>query len=436
LTERRQALGGSLPVRKPKPIEIEVPSLDLFSESLEGSRGRSVSTTMAFVRILTALLKEPKVGRYVVPIIPDEARTFGMESLFRQCGIYASQGQLYKPVDSEMFLYYKEAKDGQILEEGITEAGSMSSLTAAGTAYANYGVPMIPFFTYYSMFGFQRIGDLIWAFADSRGKGFLMGATAGRTTLAGEGLQHQDGHSHVLSSTIPTCHSYDPAFAYEIAVIVQDGIRRMYGAAEDRFYYLTIGNEDYAQPAMPEGVNDGILRGMYRFQAAEGGSPQIHLFGSGSILNEALRARDLLRDRYQVIADVWSVTSYNELRRDALEVERWNRLHPAEKPRTPYLLEALHNASAPIVAASDYMKIVPDQIAPWLPGRLTSLGTDGFGRSENREHLRRFFEVNAESIAAAALARLARDGKFDATRAQQAVKELGLDPESADPAKR
>jgi pyruvate dehydrogenase E1 component len=359
-----------------------------------------------------------------------------MESLFRQCGIYASQGQLYKPVDSEMFLYYKEAKDGQILEEGITEAGSMSSLTAAGTAYANYGVPMIPFFTYYSMFGFQRIGDLIWAFADSRGKGFLMGATAGRTTLAGEGLQHQDGHSHVLSSTIPTCHSYDPAFAYEIAVIVQDGIRRMYGAAEDRFYYLTIGNEDYAQPAMPEGVNDGILRGMYRFQAAEGGSPQIHLFGSGSILNEALRARDLLRDRYQVIADVWSVTSYNELRRDALEVERWNRLHPAEKPRTPYLLEALHNASAPIVAASDYMKIVPDQIAPWLPGRLTSLGTDGFGRSENREHLRRFFEVNAESIAAAALARLARDGKFDATRAQQAVKELGLDPESADPAKR
>ncbi len=435
LHERRKALGGYLPGRNPMHIELKSPPLTDFKEALDGSQGREVSTTMAFVRILTKLLKDPGLGKYIVPIVPDEARTFGMDSLFRQWGIYASQGQLYKPVDADVFLFYKESKDGQILEEGITEAGSMASFTAAGTSYANYGVPMIPFFTYYSMFGFQRIGDLIWAFADSRGKGFLMGGTAGRTTLSGEGLQHQDGHSLVLSSTVPTCASYDPAYAYELAVIIQDGIRRMYQEQEHLFYYLTMGNEDYAQPPMPEGVTEGILKGIYKFRAASVWPAQVMLFGSGSILNEAIRAQTLLSSRYGVQADVYSVTSYNELRRDALSVERWNRMHPAEPARKPYILQAIEGTAAPIIAASDYMKIVSDQIAPWLPGRMTSLGTDGFGRSDNRKHLRRHFEVDAESIAAAALSRLARDGQFDAQRAQAAIVELGLKPESMDPAR-
>src|SRR5271165_702691 len=430
---RRDAMGGSLPARVVKKIELQAPPIELLAESIAGSNGREVSTTMAFVRVLTLLLKDRSIGKYIVPIIPDEARTFGMESLFRQYGIYASRGQLYTPVDSENFLFYREAYNGQILEEGITEAGSMSSFTAAGTAYATYGVPMIPFFIYYSMFGFQRIGDLIWAFADSRGKGFLMGGTGGRTTLSGEGLQHQDGHSLVLASTVPTCHTYDPAFAYEMAVIIQDGIRRMYEAMEDRFYYIMMYNENYAQPAMPEGAQEGILRGIYRYKHAEGGEAQINLFGSGTILNEVLRAQQILAEKYQVRADVWSVTSYNELRRDALEVERWNRLHPAETPRTPYILEALKGVEGPIVASSDYMKIVPDQLAPWLPNRLVSLGTDGFGRSDNRESLRKFFENGAEAIAGAALSRLARDGKFDKERAKAAIVELGLNPESPDP---
>jgi len=436
LQERRKAMGGSLPARTVPKITIQAPPLDLFAESVAGSQGREVSTTMAFVRVLTLLLKDHALSKYIVPIIPDEARTFGMESLFRQYGIYASRGQLYKPVDSENFLFYKEAQNGQILEEGITEAGSMASFTAAGLAYSTYGVPMIPFFIYYSMFGFQRIGDLVWAFADARGKGFLMGGTAGRTTLSGEGLQHQDGHSLILSSTVPTCHSYDPAYAYEIAVIVQDGIRRMYQEMEDRFYYLTIYNENYPQPAMPESVTEGILRGIYRYQAAVGGKPQLHLFGSGPILNEALRAQKILAENYKVAADVWSVTSYNELRRDALEVERWNRLHPAEPARKTYLEQVLEKVEGPIIASTDYMKAVADQIAPWLPGRLTSLGTDGFGRSENREHLRKHFENGAEAIAAAALSRLARDGKFDKAKAQKAIGELGLSPDSVDPVKK
>jgi pyruvate dehydrogenase E1 component len=309
----------------------------------------------------------------------------------------------------------------------------MASFTAAGTAYANYGVPTIPFFVYYSMFGFQRIGDLIWAFGDSRGKGFLMGGTAGRTTLLGEGLQHQDGHSLVLSSTFPTCHSYDPAYAYEIAVIVQDGIRRMYQEMEDRFYYLTICNENYTQPAMPEGAQEGILRGIYKFKAAEG-APAVHLFGSGPIFNEALRAQQILAEKYGVQADVWSVTSYNELRRDAMTVDRWNRLHPDQPAKTPYLVEILKGATEPIIAATDFMKAVPDQIAPWLPGRMVTLGTDGFGRSDNRFHLRRHFENDAESIVSAALARLSRDGKFDAARAAAAIRELGIDPEKRDAA--
>ncbi|MBI3683390.1 MAG: pyruvate dehydrogenase (acetyl-transferring), homodimeric type [Acidobacteria bacterium] len=436
LKERREALGGYLPARRPKPIHIKAPPLTAFRDSIAGSQGREVSTTMAFVGVLRSLLKDSQIGEYVVPIIPDEARTFGMESLFRQYGIYASQGQLYTPVDSDNFLYYKEAKEGQILEEGITEAGSMASFTAAGTAYASYGIPMIPFYTYYSMFGFQRVGDLMWAFADSRGKGFLMGGTAGRTTLAGEGLQHQDGHSHLLMSAIPTCATYDPAYAYEIAVIVQDGIRRMYENDEARFYYITIGNENYPQPPMPEGVAEGIVGGIYRIQAASNAEPVAHLFGSGSILNEALKAQKILAETYHVSTDVWSVTSYNELRRDALECERWNRLHPAEAPRTPYLLKALEGAAGPIVAAIDYMKIVADQLAPWLGSRLVSLGADGFGRSEDRAHLRRFFEVDASSIAAAALSRLARDGRFDAAKAQRAMKDLGIDTESADPVRR
>ena len=435
LKQRLEAMGGPLPARNPVPAGFKAPALDVLAESIGGSQGREVSTTMAYVRILTLLLKDREIGKYVVPIVPDEARTFGMESLFRQIGIYASQGQLYNPVDSNMFLYYKEAKDGQILEEGITEAGAMASFTAAGTSYATYGVPMIPFFSYYSMFGFQRVGDLVWAFADSRGKGFMMGGTAGRTTLSGEGLQHCDGHSIVLSSVVPTCHTYDPAYACEMAVIVQDGIRRMYEAMEDRFYYITMYNENYAQPQMPQGVEQGILRGIYRYKQADGGDAQIHLFGSGPILNEALRAQQILAEKYQVRADVWSVTSYNELRRDALEVERWNRLHPAEPARTPYLLEALKEAAGPIVASTDYMKIVPDQLAPWLPGRLVSLGTDGFGRSDSREYLRKFFENGAEAIAGAALSRLARDGKFEPSKAAAALTELGLDPERPDPAR-
>ncbi len=436
LKGRREALGGYLPARSPKKIELKAPSLDTFNESLGGSRGREASTTTAFVAVLKALLKNPDLGKYVVPIIPDEARTFGMESMFRERGIYAHSGQLYKPVDSDVLMYYKESKDGQILEEGITEAGGLGSFTAAGTAYANLGVPMIPFFIYYSMFGFQRVGDLIWAFADSRGKGFLVGGTAGRTTLLGEGLQHDDGHSQVLSTVVPTCISYDPAYAYEIAVIVQDGIRRMYENNEDRFYYLTVCNENYVQPPMPEreGIHEGILRGLYLYKESETGKADVTLFGSGPILNEALKAQQILAEKYGVGAHVWSVTSYNELRRDALTVERWNRLHPSEPERTPYLLQALSTVDMPIIAATDYMKVVADQIAPWLPGRLTSLGTDGFGRSDNREHLRHHFENDAVNIVAAALARLARWGRYDANKAKQAIQELGLNPERLDPA--
>ena len=435
LREHRQALGGYMPLRETPPCSIEMPGPEPFAEALEGSRGRAVSTTMAFVSLLRQLLKDPKVGKFVVPIIPDEGRTFGMESLIRQVGIYASEGQLYKPHDIDTVLYYKESKDGQLLEEGITEAGSMASFTAAGTAYSNYGVDMIPFFAYYSMFGFQRMGDMIWAFADARGKGFLMGGTAGRTTLAGEGLQHQDGHSLVLASTIPTCALYDPAYACEMAVIIEDGIRRMYLEREDRFYYITMYNENYHMPPMPEGVREGILKGIYRYKTAPGGAAQVQLFGSGSILNEAVRAQEILAKKYGIAADVWSVTSYNELRREALATERWNRLHPAEPARRPFIQQALDGADGPIIGATDYMKIVPDQVAPWLPGRLVSLGTDGFGRSDNREYLRRHFEVNAESITAAALSRLARDGRFDPARAAVAFRELGVDPEKVDPAR-
>jgi pyruvate dehydrogenase E1 component len=437
---RIEAMGGSLPSRNVKPIEIKAPPLDLFHDVLGGSRGREASTTSALVSVMKSLMKHPELGKLIVPIVPDEARTFGMESLFREFGIYASQGQRYKPVDSNVLLYYKEAQDGQILEEGITEAGSMASFTAAGAAYATVGVPMIPFFTFYSMFGFQRVGDLCWAFADLRGKGFLMGATAGRTTLLGEGLQHQDGHSPILASVVPTCACYDPAYAYELAVIIQDGIRRMYQEMEDRFYYITIYNENYQQPQMPEDalmredIRQGILNGIYKYAPAPEGHAQVQLFGSGSILNEAIRAQKILAEKYQVAADVWSVTSYNELRREALGVERWNRLHPAEPLRTPHIVKVLEGSQGPIVAATDYIKAVPDQLAPWLHGRLNTLGTDGFGRSENREHLRHFFEISAEAIAQTALSALARTGAIDARRAELAIAELGLHPEQRDPA--
>ncbi len=433
IKQRVEAMGGPLPVRAVRPFEFKTPALETFGDSLAGSGGRAASTTSAFVAVLKALLKSD-VSKLVVPIIPDEARTFGMDSLFSQIGIYASQGQLYTPVDKDMVMYYKEAKDGQILEEGITEAGSMASFTAAGTAYANYGVPMIPFFVYYSMFGFQRIGDLIWAFGDSRGKGFLVGGTAGRTTLLGEGLQHQDGHSPIVASTVPTCIHYDPAFAYEIAIIVQDGLRRMYENREDRFYYLTVCNENYAHPKMPEGVAEGVLKGIYKYRAAQGGKATVQLFGSGPIFNEALRAQELLAERFQIHADVWSVTSYNELRREAVDTERWNRLNPDQPAKLPYILKALEGAPGPIIAATDYVKTLSDQLAPWLKDRLVSLGTDGFGRSDNRKYLRRHFENDAESIAAAAIAKLVRDGKYDGKKAKKAIVELGIDPEKKNPA--
>jgi pyruvate dehydrogenase E1 component len=435
MKECRRKLGGYMPVRQAEKVHLNVPALDFFSDALGGSRGRAVSTTMGFVSMLRTLLKHPELGKLVVPIVPDEGRTFGLESAIRQVGIYASQGQLYTPHDQDILLYYREEKDGQILEEGITEAGSMASFTAAGTAYANYKLPTIPFYMYYSMFGFQRVGDLIWAFGDARGKGFLMGGTAGRTTLSGEGLQHCDGHSIVMSSVYPTCITYDPAYAYEIAVILQDGLRRMYGEGEDCFYYITMYNEDYAMPEMPKGVEEGILRGIYKYKAAAEGRGILQLFGSGPILNEALRAQAMLAEKYNIQADVWSVTSYTELRREALAVERWNLLHPAEKEKQPYIVKVLQGTEGPIVAASDYMKIVPDQLSPWLRERLVSLGTDGFGRSDNRAFLRKHFEVNAESIVAAALSRLSREKKFDAKKAQKALQDLNIDPERLDPAR-
>jgi len=429
---RRQALGGFMPTREvPKPTFV-APKLDFFKDWLSGSKGRAVSSTMGFVNMLNGLLKNPAIGKLIVPIIPDEGRTFGFESVMKAVGIYAAEGQKYTPHDADIFLSYSEKLDGQILEEGITEAGSMASFTAAGTAYVNYRVPMIPFYMYYSMFGFQRIGDMAWAFADSRGKGFLMGGTAGRTTMLGEGLQHQDGHSPVLAGTIPTCITYDPAFIYEMAIIIQEGMRRMYEAGENCFFYITMYNEDYVMPAMPEGdgIREGILRGIYKYKSAENGPATLQLFGSGPILNEAVKAQQILAEKYSIAADVWSVTSYNELRRDCIDVERHNRLHPAAKERKPFIVETLGNAAGPLIAASDYMKSLPDGLSPWLGTRLVSLGTDGFGRSDNREHLRRHFEVDAPSIVAAALSKLARDGVIQPKIAEKAFADLGLNPEA------
>jgi len=432
---RRKALGGYVPMRSVRSKPLVANHDELFNEFLEGSDGREVSTTMAFVGMLRKMLKDPEIGKLVVPIVPDEARTFGMESLFRTVGIYSSVGQRYEPVDVNTLLYYKEAKDGQILEEGITEAGSMASFIAAGSAYATHGINTIPFFIYYSMFGFQRIADFIWAAADMRTRGFLLGGTAGRTTLAGEGLQHQDGNSHVLALSVPNLRAYDPAFAYEIAVIIQDGIRRMYKDGENVFYYITVMNEQYAMPAMPGDVKEGILNGMYRFRASENKKSKLRaqLFGSGAILREVLQAQEILETKYGVAADVWSVTSYKQLYVDGNETDRWNRLHPGAKQRVPYVTSTLGDAPGVLVAASDYLKTLPNMISKWLPRRLASLGTDGFGRSEGRASLREFFEVDARFITLATLHELFVDGKIDRKLIDQAIKDLGIDPEKLNP---
>jgi len=433
LHERRKVLGGYLPVRRVKAERLAVPPLEAFQNMLAGTEGREISTTMAFVRILTALLKDKSIGKHVVPIVPDEARTFGMEGLFRQVGIYSSVGQLYTPQDADQLMYYREDLKGQILEEGINEAGAFCSWIAAATSYANHGVSMIPFYIYYSMFGFQRVGDFAWAAGDMQARGFLIGATAGRTTLAGEGLQHQDGHSHLLASTIPNCVAYDPCFAYELAVIVQDGLRRMYAEQQGVFYYITCMNENYAHPAMPRGVEQGILSGMYLLHIGGRGMVRATLFGSGTILREALAAAELLESDFGVPADVYSVTSYSELRREALDCERANLLHPDAPPRVPYVRQCLGDRGGPFIAASDYMKTVPDQIRQWVPGRYTVLGTDGYGRSDARAALRGFFEVDRHWIAVAALKALADEGKVDVATVTAAMRKFGIDPAKPNP---
>ncbi len=434
LLGRRQALGGFLPRRVVTAPPVEVPKLDFFGELLKGSGKFEASTTMGFVRLLSLLVRNKAIGPRVVPIIPDEARTFGLDALFREIGIYSSKGQLYEPVDKKSLLYYHEAKDGQILEEGITEAGSMASFIAAGTSYASTGRYMIPFYIYYSMFGFQRIGDLMWLAGDIKARGFLLGATSGRTTLNGEGLQHQDGHSLLLSSTIPTLLTYDPAFAYEVAIIIADGLRRMYVQGEDLFYYLALYNENYAMPPMPAGVEEGILKGLYKFKPGPEKLPlKAQVFGSGPILREALRAQELLASQFGVSADVWSATSYKALRSEAVGTRRWNMFHPGEEGKKSYLEQVLAKEQGPFVAVSDNLKLVPDQIAPWVPGGLTTLGTDGFGRSDTRPRLRRFFEVDAESIVIATLSALAEKGRVHRDLVSKAIRELGVDPEKAHP---
>jgi pyruvate dehydrogenase E1 component len=435
LRARRQELGGFVPQRAVLAPPVKADLWELFKEFEAGSEGREVSTTMAFVSMLRKLMRDPEIGKLVVPIVPDEARTFGMESLFRQVGIYAHGGQKYEPVDVHTLLYYKEAVEGQILEEGITEAGSVCSFTAAGTAYATHGINTIPFFIFYSMFGLQRIGDLVWAAADMSARGFLLGGTSGRTTLAGEGLQHQDGNSHILALPVPNLHAYDPAFAYEIAAILQDGIRRMYREGERIFYYITVMNEPLVMPAMPEGSREGILRGIYRVRPAAQTRSKLRaqLLGSGAILPEALKAQEILEEKFGVAADVWSVTSYKELYRDAMDADRENLMQPGAKPRVPYLTSCLSGAPGPIVAATDYLKALPLMVAKWMPRLPVCLGTDGFGRSDSREALRRFFEVDAAAIAFAALAELHREGHVDAATIQRAIQELGIDPARPNP---
>ncbi|MDQ7005650.1 MAG: pyruvate dehydrogenase (acetyl-transferring), homodimeric type [Acidobacteriota bacterium] len=444
MLERRQALGGLLPRRPKTVVALEAPRKTLFTEFHKGTGDKiEASTTMVFARLLRGLLKDKKLGPRIVPIVPDEARTFGMDPLFSEFQIYSPLGQRYTPVDAEFLISYKESRTGQILEEGITEAGAMASMTAAGTAHHTSGVPMIPFFILYSMFGFQRIADLIWSFADSGGRGFLLGATAGRTTLNGEGLQHQDGHSLLMAATNPACVAWDPAFAFEVALIIEDGLRRMYREDEEIFYYITLYNENYPQPALPSRqAAEGVLKGLYLYRPATGKKKRgakkpplrVQLIGSGPILLEVLRAAELLEQRFGVQADVWSATSWNELRREALAVERWNRLHPDQPPRSSHVERCAATMEGPVVAASDFIKAVPEQVARWMPREFTVLGTDGFGRSDTRSALRRFFEVDAEHIAAAALSSLARSGGMEAAAAAEALARLDLDPDAPDPA--
>jgi pyruvate dehydrogenase E1 component len=435
LTERRRELGGFVPVRQLRSAPLTNVPTELFEEFYKGTENRKASTTMVFVRLLSKLMRDPGIGALIVPIVPDEARTFGMEALFRQVGIYSHVGQLYEPVDMDTLLYYKEASNGQILEEGITEAGSISSFIAAGTAYATHGVNTIPFFIYYSMFGFQRVGDLIWAAGDSRTRGFMLGGTSGRTTLAGEGLQHQDGHSHLFAVAYPSCVAYDPAFAYEIAVIIQDGIRRMYVEQESIFYYLTVMNEQYEMPTMPEGSREGILKGLYRVRPTSlpTSARRAQLLGSGALLPEVIKAQEMLETTYGVGADVWSATSYGELYRDAQRCQRWNLLHPDQPPREPYLAQCLTGAPGVLVAASDYVKALPDMVSRWLSRPVTTLGTDGFGRSDSRAALRDFFEVDRRYIVVATLSALAREGHVGVPEVQRAVETLGINPDKVDP---
>jgi pyruvate dehydrogenase E1 component len=434
LMERRKALGGFLPKRTDKAPPLKVPALTEFARFLKGDERSTASTTKAFVLMISFLLRNKEIGRNVVPIIPDEARTFGMDGLFREIGIYQPKGQLYEPVDRASSLYYHEAKDGQILEEGINEAGSMASFTAAGTAYATHGINMIPFYIYYSMFGFQRVGDQMWLCGDSMAKGFLLGATAGRTTLNGEGLQHEDGHTLLQASVIPNVVTYDPAFAYELAVIIQDGLRRMYAENEKVFYYITLYNENMHMPPMPEGVEQGILKGLYKFKSGPvGRKHKAHILGSGPIIRSALAAQEILAEKYNVSADVWSATNYKQLRTDAQAVQRWNMMHPTEAPRKSYVETALEKEKGAFVAVSDFMKIVPEQINQWVPGGLTILGTDGFGRSDTRENLRRFFEIDPPMVVLATLSALAKQGTVDKKIVAQAIKDLGIDPEKTHP---
>ncbi|HLY35602.1 MAG TPA: pyruvate dehydrogenase (acetyl-transferring), homodimeric type, partial [Candidatus Limnocylindria bacterium] len=437
LRECRARLGGSLPARRrTAPEQLPVPPLEMFKGQLEGTGEREISTTMAFVRVLAALLRDKQLGKRIVPVVPDESRTFGMEGLFRQIGIYSPSGQLYQPEDAQQLMFYKEDAQGQILEEGITEAGSISSFIAAGTSYSAHATLMVPFYIYYSMFGYQRVGDLVWAAADCRTRGFMLGGTAGRTTLNGEGLQHEDGHSHVLFSVVPNCRAYDPTFGYEVAVIVQDGLRRMVGEQEDVFYYITLMNENYHHPAMPEGAQEGILRGMYLLRESQRyAQARVQLLGSGTILNEVLAAAELLEGEFGVAADVWSVTSFTELRRDGIEVERWNMLHPTAAPRLSYVTQCLSARArrGPAVASTDYIRAYPDQIRQWVPSRYRVLGTDGFGRSDTRQGLRRFFEVNRHYVVLAALKELADEGTIDPARVQEAIDRYEIDPDAPMP---
>ena len=437
MQERRKALGGTFHSRKTSAQALQIPPLSAFESLLKASgEGRESSTTMAFVRILNILVKDKQIGKHIVPIVADESRTFGMEGMFRQLGIWSSVGQLYTPQDADQLMYYKEDKHGQILQEGINEAGAMSSWIAAATSYSTHGIQMIPFFIFYSMFGFQRIGDLAWAAGDMRCRGFLLGGTAGRTTLNGEGLQHEDGHSHIVASTIPNCVSYDPAFAYELAVIIQDGLRRMYLEQEDVYYYITVMNENYSHPEMPDGVENDILKGMYLFSEGNKNSKELHvqLLGAGTILREVIAAAEILKNEYNINADIWSATSFNELRREALSVTRWNMLHPAQPAKVSHVESCFKGREGPVVAATDYMKIYADQIREFIPGKYRVLGTDGFGRSDTREKLRHFFEVDRFYITVAALKALSEDGKISKQQIIQAIEKYGIDPERPDPA--